>query len=97
MKNRLKKAAKGPAKLATPVAPIEPEPTLKNEFPMFLMKIGDRRKFCSLGEAGRHYDNRMIPVSIVGDVLLEDFSLRPITDAEGQAISDAADEYSASK
>ena len=55
-------------------------------------------RFVPLHTAGAIFDNGWCQVTIGGTVLLDDKGgARTITDADRQAISTAADEYSASK
>lgn len=67
------------------------------QFPLFLMKIGDKREFLPIREAGIAIDNGWTAVEVVGLVLEADFSVRDITREEASRISDIADENSASK
>lgn len=67
------------------------------EFPKYEMIINGRREFLRRSEAVRAYDNGFVKVAFGSLVLNEDFSTRPLTDADKAIISDAADEYSASK
>lgn len=68
------------------------------QFPKFLM-ITDRtqREFLSIGRAGAAYDCGWCRVEIGDLVLLSNFTTRPTTKEDRAAISDVADEYSASK
>jgi hypothetical protein len=67
------------------------------DFPKFLMKIGGNRKFLSLSEAYIAFDSGFLYVEFGRYVLNEDFSVRKMTEEDKKKISDAADEYSASK
>ena len=66
-------------------------------FPKYEMIINGRREFLCRHEAARAYDSGFVKVSFGSLVMSEDFSTRPLTDADKATISDAADEYSASK
>ena len=67
------------------------------EFPRYEMIINGRREFLRRSEAVRAYDSGFVKVSFGSLVMNEDFSTRPLTDADKTIISDVADEYSASK
>lgn len=54
------------------------------------------RKLYPLARAGAVYDNGWIDVRF-GTIVYEDGDTRPMTDADRRLISNAADEYSASK
>ncbi|MEI6296139.1 MAG: hypothetical protein WCO84_00650 [bacterium] len=69
----------------------------KTKFPLYLMLVGDQKKFLNLSEAGQIYDSSFINVEICGDVLMEDGSVRQITKEERGKISEIADEFSSSK
>jgi len=67
------------------------------EFPKYLMKVGGDRKFVTFREAYVLYDSGLVRVDFGRYVLEKDFSVRPMTDKDKAKISEAADEYSASK
>ena len=67
------------------------------EFPQYLMKVDGQRKFLPLYEAGIAWDSGMVKVECGRYVLERDLSVRLMTDEDRACISDAADEYSASK
>lgn len=56
-----------------------------------------RQSFMSLGTAGATYDSGWAQVEIGSLVLMEDFTLREMTDEDRQHISEAADRHSESK
>ena len=66
-------------------------------FPLYLMKIGNQRKFLSMAMAGVTFDNGFAKVEICGDVMEKDGSVRSITKKEERRISELADEHSDSK
>ena len=68
-----------------------------NAFPMYLMIVGNERRFLSLLEAGKVLDSGHIRVSIGNLVLEKNYSVREITHGEAGKIYAAADEHSASK
>lgn len=68
-----------------------------DKFPKYLMKINRERKFLTFREAYVTYDSGLAQVEFGRYVLNEDFSVRKMTDEDKSKISDAADEYSASK
>ena len=69
-----------------------------NKFPLYLMKIDEEFKFYPIHEAAAWFDNGYVRVDFGGFVLLDDkMTVRRITDAEKNKISDMADEYSARK
>lgn len=69
----------------------------KGTFPKYEMIINGKAEFLRLSEAARAYDNGFVKVSFGKIVLDENFNTRQMTDADRALISDAADEYSASK
>lgn len=75
----------------------ERQPFKKDEYPKFLMKIGDKQFYLPVKQAGRAYDNGFVEVRIIGDVLEQDGNVRPITEKERQLLADIAEDYSASK
>jgi hypothetical protein len=62
------------------------------------MRVNGQMLWCSLGQAGAHYDNGFVPVTI-GELVIDALGSdpRPMTDEDRQAISHAADDYSDSK
>ncbi len=70
-------------------------------FPKYhmIVTIGDkvRQSFMSLGTARATYDSGWAQVEIGSLVLMEDFTLREMTDEDRQNISEAADRHSESK
>lgn len=73
------------------------------EFPKYLMKVSDPRighenkRFVSMSEAGALFESGAFAVEIRSKVLEEEFSVRPVTEAEKDQISEIADKISASK
>ena len=68
-----------------------------SQFPKYLMIVNGKHELLPLGRAAAAYDSGLVPVSF-GDLVLEkDGSTRSMTDEDKARISDAADEYSASK
>lgn len=68
-----------------------------SDFPRYEMIINGKREFLRFAEAVRAYDTGFVRVEFGELIMQSDFSTRPMTDAEKVAISDAAEEYSASK
>lgn len=64
---------------------------------MYLMIVGNERRFLSLLDAGKVLDSGHIRVSIGNLVLEKNYSVREITSREANNVYAAADEYSASK
>ena len=71
--------------------------TVASEFPMYLMRVDNVRRFMPIGRAGAVFDSGLQNVEIDGQVLESDFTIRPITDTERLKIRDIADACSASK
>lgn len=67
------------------------------EFPKYLMVVDGKQKFLSFHEASVAYDSGWARVEFGHLVLESDFSVRDMTDAERAKLSEAADEYGASK
>lgn len=62
----------------------------------YVLTVNGKEEVCSLARAGALYDNGWAQVEIVG-VVQDCGCRRPATDQEKRAVSDTADEYSASK
>lgn len=71
--------------------------TQEQDFPRFLMRIGEEMKFLPMHEAGVMFDSGWVRVEIGGIVLNADYSARIITLDERDEISRIADEHSANK
>ncbi|MBI2798245.1 hypothetical protein HYX70_03010 [Candidatus Saccharibacteria bacterium] len=68
------------------------------QFPMYELVVDGKSRWFTLGKAGPVYDNGHIQVRFGTEVILNNHGeTRAMTDADKKAISDAADEYSASK
>jgi len=76
---------------------VQNEPSASNDFPKYLMVIDGKLHFVPFREAYVAYDNGFVPVEFGQYVLNHDFSVREMTEEDKSKISDAADEYSASK
>lgn len=66
-------------------------------WPKYRMVINGKTKWLSVKQAGIAFDSGWHPVSIGGQVMEEDSTIRDITAAERTRISDIAEEWSASK
>lgn len=66
-------------------------------YPRYLLKVGDEYQFLPLGTAARAYDSGMIRVEFGSLVMERGGRLRLLTGEDRAAVSEAADEYSASK
>lgn len=69
----------------------------KPEETQFMLLTNGHPRFYTLKEAAPAYDNGHDRVEFGHWALEPDFTLRPMTDDEKRAISEAADEYSANK
>lgn len=69
----------------------------RNDFPLFLIIVDGKKKFVPLKEAGILFDSGWQQVDTGGLMLEKDFSVRPMTKEEERAVSNTADDYSASK
>lgn len=73
------------------------------EWPKYLMKSkagsekGWTRRFLTLAEAGRLFDSGFAQVQTGRYVLLEDFTVRLMTQQDADKICEAADKFSGSK
>lgn len=67
------------------------------DWPKYRMVIDGTPKWMTIRQAGIAYDYGWCPVSIGGEVMEEDATVRDITSAERRQISDIAEEWSASK
>ena len=67
------------------------------EFPKYLMKVGENRHFYSLSQAAEAYNNGMTEVDFGRYVLNADFSVRKMNAEDQQKISTAADNLEAAK
>jgi hypothetical protein len=67
------------------------------EFPKYLMRIDNQKRFLSFGDAVLAHNSNMSDVEIGEYVLLSDYTVRPITAEDRGAISKASDDISASK
>lgn len=67
------------------------------KFPMYQMKINGNRMFLPFEQAYVVYNSGSTQVEFGRYVLNEDFSVRKMTKEDKSKISDAADQYSASK
>jgi hypothetical protein len=70
---------------------------LRAEWPKYRIIIDGMTEWLPLRRAGIAYDCGWCPVSIGGQVMEEDGSVRDITKRERQRIADIADDYSGSK
>jgi len=61
------------------------------------MIVDDKLTYMTMRDAGIIYDSGFVKVEIDGQVLLSDFSTRPITDEERDKIREIADDCSRSK
>ncbi len=74
-----------------------------HEFPKYMVKVSEpssglsRRSFQDVSRAAACFNSGCMQVEIGSRVLEDDYSLRPIVDAERQLISQIADEIEASK
>ena len=71
--------------------------TMKAKPPMFLMQVGDEKKFMQIRQAGQVYNSDWEQVSIIGIVFESDGSVRDITGEERRKIRDIANDFSSSK
>jgi hypothetical protein len=74
-----------------------------HEFPKYMVKVSEsksgfsRRSFQDMSQAAAHFTSGSSQVEIGRRVLEDDYSLRPIVDAERHLISEIADMIEASK
>lgn len=74
-----------------------------HEFPKYMVVVAEpksgysRRSFQDLSQVAMYFNSGFLQVRIGRRVLEEDFSLRPIVDAERHLISQIADDIDASK
>lgn len=66
-------------------------------WPKYRMVIDGDARWLNLRDAGIAYDSGWCPVSIGGQVMEEDATVRDILPIERQRIADIADDYSGSK
>jgi hypothetical protein len=68
-----------------------------SDWPRYNMVIDGKSEWLTLKRAGIAFDSGWVPVSIGGQVLEEDGTIRDITTEERTRIADIADDWSASK
>lgn len=74
-----------------------PPPTRVDEWPKYRMIINGTPKWLPIKKAGIIYDDSWRPVSIGGQVMEQNGTLRDITPAERAKIVDIAEEWSSNK
>jgi hypothetical protein len=67
------------------------------EFPKFRVRRDERYQYVTMREAAARLNSFIEGWTVVGEVLLEDFTVRPATEAELEELERAADRYAESK
>ena len=67
------------------------------EFPKIGLIVSNKKKFYPLSEALPLWSSGFLDVRDSGEILLEDGSIRSMTEEENRSFQDLADDFSASK